>query len=145
MQRRAAICILGAFCISSAFSIETIVDHIPIHLHLQKLSGQLQLRAHSLSHNYILRSHLELRLSVSSILHQLSLNMLTGNQYLKIKRPIINMDNRFNEVLSFLILLIGNFLLVIILLTFFPIAFPLIFHPNKAVIISKLIFIHLMI
>jgi len=41
---------------------------------------------------------LEARSSVSSIPHQLSLNMLTGNQCLKIKGPIINMDNRFNKV-----------------------------------------------
>ena len=44
-----------------------------------------------------------------------------------------------------LILLIRNFLLVLVLLTFFLIIFPHIFHPNKAIITSKLIFVHLTI
>ena len=59
MQRRAAIWILGVFCISLSFSIETIIGLIPIKLHLQKLSGRLQLRAHSLLYNHILKSLLE--------------------------------------------------------------------------------------
>ena len=45
-----------------------------------------------------MRTLLEARSFVSSIPHQLSLNILTGNQHLKIKGPIINMDNKFNEV-----------------------------------------------
>jgi len=58
----------------------------------------LQLRAHSLSSNYILRSLLETNLLSNTISHQLSLNNLTPKQQLKIKDPVINMDNRFNKV-----------------------------------------------
>jgi len=43
MQNRAAIWITGAFKTSPSFGIEAIADLIPIKLHLQKLSGRLQL------------------------------------------------------------------------------------------------------
>ena len=54
MQQRAAIWILGMFYIFLSFGIEAIIDLIPINLHLHKLSGWAQLRAHTLSHNHIL-------------------------------------------------------------------------------------------
>ena len=56
MQRRAAIWILDAFCTLPSFGIETIIGLIPICLHLQKLCGRSQLRAHSLLYNHILKS-----------------------------------------------------------------------------------------
>jgi len=56
IQRRAAIWILGAFKTSPSFSVEAIAGLIFINLHLQKLSGKSQLRAHSLSSNHILWS-----------------------------------------------------------------------------------------
>jgi len=97
-MQRATIWILRAFCTLPAFSIKAITRLISIHLHLQKLSGRLQLRAYSLSYNHTLRLLFESRLSVSNIPHWLSLNILTNNQHLKIKGSIVNMDNRFNEV-----------------------------------------------
>ena len=100
IQRRATIWILGAFYTSPAFGIEAIIELIPIHLHLQKLSERLQLRAHLISYNYILRLLLELRQSVSNISHWLLLDLLISNQCLKIKGLIVDMDNRFNEVFS---------------------------------------------
>ena len=54
MQRRASIWILGAFKTPPSFGIKAIAGLIPINLHLQKLSGRLQLRSHSLPHNHIL-------------------------------------------------------------------------------------------
>jgi len=62
----------------------------------------LQLRAHSLPSNYILRSLLETN-SLSNITsYQLSLNNFTPKQWLKIKGPVVHIDNRFNKVfLSF--------------------------------------------
>ena len=66
------------------------------------LSGRSQLRAHSLLYNHILRSLLRSRQFFTNIPHQLSLDALTPNQYSKIKEPIVDMNNRFNEVfLSF--------------------------------------------
>ena len=93
---------LGAFCILSSFGIETIIGLIPICLHLQKLCGRLQLRAHSLLYNHILRFLLEPRQLLINISHQLLLDSLIPNQHLKIKEPIVNMNNKFNKVfLSF--------------------------------------------
>ena len=50
--------------------------------------------------DYILRSLLETNLSSNTTSHQLSLNNLTPKQWFKIKGPVINIDNRFNEVFS---------------------------------------------
>ena len=101
MQRRIAIWILGTFWTSPSLDIKVIVDFIPIYLHLWKLSGRAQLRAHhALPHNYIIQSLLESRLSIHSISYQLSLDSLTPYQRKLIKDPIIDMDNRFNKVFS---------------------------------------------
>ena len=98
MQRRIAIWILGTFWTSPSLDIKVIVDFIPIYLHLWKLSGRAQLRAHLLSHNYILRPLLELRSLLSTDPHCFSLNTLTPCQWLKIKDSIIDIGNRFNKV-----------------------------------------------
>ena len=98
--KRATIWILDTFLTSLFFSIEAITDIIPIYLHLQKLSGRSQLKAHSLPYNHILRSLLESRLSLTNTSHQLSLDTLTLNQCLLIKGPIVDMDNRFNARLT---------------------------------------------
>ena len=98
MQQRAAIQVLGTFHTSPSSGIEAIADLVPIKLYLQKLSSRLQLRAHSLPSNHILKSLLETN-SLSNITsHQLSLNNLTPKKWLKIKGPVVNMDNRFNKV-----------------------------------------------
>ena len=98
IQRRAAICILGTFCIFSSFSIEVITGLILIHLHLCKLSGRAQLRAYLLPHNHILYSLLESRSFICQYLHCLFLDLLSHCQRKIIKDPIIDMDNRFNKV-----------------------------------------------
>jgi len=77
MQRRATIWILGAFKMSLSFSVEAIAGLISINLHLQKLSGRLQLCAHSLSNNHILCSLMEPKLVALSKSHMLSLNSLS--------------------------------------------------------------------
>jgi len=118
MQRRAATWILDAFCTLSSFGIEAIAGLIPIHLYLYKLSGRVQLRAHSLSHNHILQLLLKSRLSLYNDPHHLSLDLLSPHQQEMIKGPIIDMDNRFNEVFPTFDPLNKNVLLVLILLTF---------------------------
>jgi len=77
MQRRTTIWILCAFCTLPFFGIKAITSLIPICLHLQKLSGRLQLRAHSLPYNHILRFLLESRQSFTNIPYWLSLDTLT--------------------------------------------------------------------
>ena len=82
LQRKVVIWILGVFKTSPSYDIEVIIGLIPIYLYLQKLSGRSQLRAHSLSSNYILRLLMN---NISNIpnftshsyLHLLSLNSLT--------------------------------------------------------------------
>ena len=82
LQRRAAIWILGAFKTSPSYSIKAITGLIPIHLHLQKLSGRSQLRAYSLPANHILKLLIGNGSDVPNIPshphhHSLSLNSLT--------------------------------------------------------------------
>jgi len=85
---------------SLSFGIEAIASLIPIHLHLQKLSGRSQLRAHTLPNNHILHSLLESRPNIPSISYCLSLDFLTKYQCKLIKGPVSDMDNRFNKVFS---------------------------------------------
>jgi len=67
MQCRAALWILGAFRTSPSSSIEAIAGLVPTHLHLQKLSGRLQLQTHSLPPNHIINSLLEARHSSNEV------------------------------------------------------------------------------
>ena len=71
-------------------------------MHSQKLSGRLQLWAHSLSSNHILHSLIESNSNTISYQHSLLLNSLTQHQCELIKGHLVDMDNYFNEVfLSF--------------------------------------------
>ena len=101
MQSRATIWITGAFKTSPLFGIEAITGLIPIKLHLQKLSGRLQLQAHSLLSNYILHSLIEPRTCSSLNQHLSSLGLLTRCQCDLVKGPLVNMDSRFNKVFPF--------------------------------------------
>jgi len=63
MQQRAAVWILGTFHNFLSFDVEAIAGLIPINLHLYKLSGRAQLRAHLLPYNHILYSLLEIKIN----------------------------------------------------------------------------------
>ena len=89
---------MRAFKTSLSFGIEAIASLIPIHLHLQKLRGRLQLRAHSLPTNHILCSLMESNSDTSLHLYPLSLSSLTRCQCGLIKDHLVNMNNHFNEV-----------------------------------------------
>jgi len=99
MQRRASLWILGVFCTSLLVGIKAIAGLMPIHLHLQKLIGRFHLRAHSLPTNHIIKSILEARPSDNVKPHLFFLDKLTPRQHTIIKSPIVNMDNRFNEII----------------------------------------------
>ena len=64
MQRRATIWILGAFKISSSYSIEALASLIPINLHLQKLGGCSQLQAYRLPSSHLIRSLIDSQLNL---------------------------------------------------------------------------------
>ena len=83
---------------SPSFGIEAVVGLIPIYMHLCKLSGRAQLKAHTLPDNHILRLLLKARSPLNINLYHLSLNSLIPCQRAKIRGTVINMDNRFNEV-----------------------------------------------
>ena len=102
MQKRAAIWITRAFCMSFTAGIEAIAGLIPIYLYMQKLYSYILLRAYLLPQNHIINSLLETRNPIVQESHQLLLNNLMFKQQSSIKGPIINMDNKLNEVfLSF--------------------------------------------
>ena len=100
IQRRVAIWILGAFKTSLLFRVEAIAGLIPINLHLKKLSRRSQLWAHSLLSNHIFHSLMELRNDSLYHQHLLSFGGLTRCQCTLIKRLVVNMNNRYNEVFS---------------------------------------------
>ena len=100
MQYRAALWILEAFCTSPLLDIETIADLILIHLHFQKLGGRLQLQTHLLPSNYIIKLLLESRHFSNHNHHQLLMEKLISKQRLKIKGPIVDVNNRLNRIFN---------------------------------------------
>jgi len=100
MQRRVIIWILRAFKTSLSFGVKAITGLIPINFHLKKLSGRLQLWAHSLPSNYILYLLIESRNDSSYHQHSLSLGSLTRHQCTLIKGSVVDMDNQYNKVFS---------------------------------------------
>ena len=98
MQRRVAIWILGAFKTSPSYSIEAITGLIPIKLHLQKLEGRSQLRAHKLPPNHLVCSLIDLQLSTPSTHNVIPLDSLTYRQWSLIKGHLVDMTNRFNKI-----------------------------------------------
>jgi len=98
MQRRAVLWIVRSFCTSPTSGIEAIAGLIPIYLHIQKLNGRFHLRAYSLLANHIINSIIEARPMNYINLHWFSLEWLTSKQHSNIKDPIMDTNNRFNEV-----------------------------------------------
>ena len=101
---------MGAFYTTLSFGIETITELIPIYLHIQKLNGKFQLRAHSLLLNHIIKSLLEIRPSININTHHFLLEGLMSKQYLKIKGSTVDIDNKFNEIILFFSLFDHKFL-----------------------------------
>ena len=91
---------MEAFHTTPSFGIEAIARLISIHLHIQKLNGRFQLRAHSLLSNHIIRLILETRPSININTHHFLLERLILKQCLKIKGPTVDIDNRFNKIIS---------------------------------------------
>jgi len=100
---------------------------IPINLHIQKLNSRFHLRAYTLPANYIIKSLLETRLMNYTKAYQLSLERLMPKQQLNIKGLIIDMKNRFNEIILSFSLFNHKFSLGNRLIDIFPNCFS--FHP----------------
>ena len=93
IQRKVTIWILGTFKTSPLFSVKAIMSLIPINLYLKKLSGRLQLQAHSLLSNHIFCSLMELREDSSYYRYPLSFGGLTRCQHNLIKGLLVSIDN----------------------------------------------------
>ena len=76
--------------------VEAIAGLIPIHLHLKKLSGKSELRAHSLLSNHIFQSLMGCKSNSSFPPHPFSLSMLTACQCNLIRGHLVDMNNWFN-------------------------------------------------
>ena len=100
LQRCAALWISRAFKTAPLAGIKAIASLIPIYLHLQKLSGRFQLRAHTLPVNHILWSLMKNNIDSSYTSHPLLLSSLPGCQHSLIKGYLVDMENRFNKVFS---------------------------------------------
>ena len=98
MQRRATIWVLGAFCTLLSLGIEAIAELLLIHLHLQKPSGRFQLKTYMLSLNHIIKLLIESRHMNDFPTHQSLLARLMPRQWLLLKRPIVNANNRLNRI-----------------------------------------------
>jgi len=100
IQKRAALWILEAFYTSLTLRIKAIAILVPIHLHLQKLSGWHQLRISTLPNNYAIKSFFKRRHVENTSSYCLSLENLTSKQQLKIKSSVIHINNCLNGVFS---------------------------------------------
>ena len=98
IQRRAAIWILGAFKTSPSEGIKTIIDLIPIKLHLQKLRGRVQLRALSLPLNHIIHTLMDSSFGSPYNCHPSSLSNFTNYQRKNIKGHLVDINNRSHRL-----------------------------------------------
>jgi len=98
MQYRVAIWITGAFYTLPIENIEAITGLIPIYLHLKKLYNRFLLRGFLLLLNYIIKSFTTHDNPQPLTKYWTSLIKLTSKQALCLKSPLIDIDNRCNEI-----------------------------------------------
>ena len=98
MQRKAAIWILRAFKTSPLLGIEAIMGLISIKLHLQKLGGRSQLRAHSLPPNHLIQTIIESYHGTHKLWHPALLDALTNCQRFHVKGHLVDTNNKFNGI-----------------------------------------------
>ena len=85
MQRKAALWIPGAFCISPTSGIKTISGLVPIHLHLRKLYSQFLLCELSLLSNHIISNIFSSNKIQERSCHISSIDYLTAKQRIQLK------------------------------------------------------------
>jgi len=82
---------------SPTLRVETIAGLLPIHLYLRKLFGRFLLRQSSLPLNHIIYSILSSDGSQEHKSHIASIDHLTAKQRMKLKLPLINANDKYNE------------------------------------------------
>ena len=98
IQQRAALCILGTFCIFPISGIKAISSLIPVYLYLKKLYRRFLLRGSSLFSNHIISSILNSNGLYDYNHHSISIDHLTSKQRLCLKSTLIDVNNRCNEL-----------------------------------------------
>jgi len=78
--------------------VEVITGFIPIHNHLEKISGRHYLRITSLPKQYAINSLLDNYYSKNAEPYHLSIDNLMDKQCLKVKSSIVDTNNHLNEV-----------------------------------------------
>ena len=123
IQQRAALCILGTFCIFPISGIKAISGLIPVYLYLKKLYRRFLLRESSLFSNHIISSILSSNGLYDYNHHSISIDHLTSKQRLCLKSTLIDVNNRCNELFPSFLCLMMNLNQEIILLIYFQIVF----------------------
>jgi len=98
MQCRAALWIMGAFCMSPSEGVEAIAGLIPINLHLKKLNGRYHLRYATIHSSHAINTLLDKHQNRSQNQHKFALANLTNKQISKLKSPIKDVSERLNEI-----------------------------------------------
>ena len=92
MQCKAALWILGAFCISPTGRIKALAGLIPIYLHFKKLVKRSCLRAATLPSQHALMSLLSAKHSKGTPPHPQSLALLNDTQCACLKGPLLDTE-----------------------------------------------------
>jgi len=96
MERRAALWIIGAFCIFLLWGVKTITSLISIHFHLNKSIRCHHLGVVSLPKQCALNSLLDTYHSKQADSHCMVTSYFNSKQCLKIESPIMNTNNYLN-------------------------------------------------
>jgi len=98
LQRRATICILGAFKTSPAEGIEAITGIIPIRFHLQKITRRSQIRPLKLPDNHILNQLMDDKPPCPNSTNFFNIGSLTNRQRSLTKGHLINSSIKSNGI-----------------------------------------------
>ena len=97
IQYKATLWITDTFHTFPTWGVEIIAGLIPIYLYLQTLSGRHQIRTSTLLLNHVINILFESRHANKSSLYCLSLENMITKQWLKIKSPIVDVNNHLNK------------------------------------------------
>jgi len=92
MQRKAAIWMTGAFSTSPTGGVESLAGLIPVHLHLQKMAGQANYQAATLSDSHPLQSILGQDYHKGAQAHPCAISKMSEAFKQKVKGTVIEID-----------------------------------------------------
>ncbi|KDR65447.1 hypothetical protein GALMADRAFT_148700 [Galerina marginata CBS 339.88] len=98
MQRKAALWITGAFSTSPGPGVEALAGLLPIHLLLERMATHSILRAGTFSETHPVRSFLTGHMLGKATPHPLSVQLMTRQQRLGTKGPIMDIVKRLPEL-----------------------------------------------